>query len=409
MSSLSPGRRLAGLALAAVTCVVLGAASGAGSAPLSVAPDGPGALSHFDLARKDCLGTARNTTSKVWFTVADGVLSDVYYPTIDNTNVETLQYVVTDGSTFTDLQTRDMTYTVEALDDSGMACEVTSDAHEREVPDRDRLRHRPGHERAPDERVRSSRSKKADNLQLYVRFDPTVNGNGGGGAGNGGADSATTDTSTGHPILVASDPITATNAANRDYAQPVYAALDGPFAEATNGFAGAASDGLVAARRVARADHVVHDASNGNVVQTARVTLGKKDDDGDLDFTLALGFGATQADGGADGRGLAADGFDRARDDYEEGLGRPTTGRSTTRRGSSRGSARRRADDLQDAYYVSANVLKASEDKTFPGAIVASTGLAVGPGDLGRRPGATRTSARTARCSRATCTRPGPA
>src|SRR4051795_9752143 len=25
-----------------------------------------GALSHFDLARKDCLGTARNTTSKVW-------------------------------------------------------------------------------------------------------------------------------------------------------------------------------------------------------------------------------------------------------------------------------------------------------------------------------------------------------
>ena len=37
-------------------------------------------------------------TSKVWFTVADGVLSDVYYPTIDNTNVETLQYVVTDGT-----------------------------------------------------------------------------------------------------------------------------------------------------------------------------------------------------------------------------------------------------------------------------------------------------------------------
>ena len=49
--------------------------------------------------------------------MADGVLSDIYYPTIDNTNVETLQYVVTDGTTFTDLQTRDMTYTVEALDD----------------------------------------------------------------------------------------------------------------------------------------------------------------------------------------------------------------------------------------------------------------------------------------------------
>ena len=35
------------------------------------------------------------------------MLSDVYYPTIDNTNVETIQYVVTDGSTFTDLQPRE--------------------------------------------------------------------------------------------------------------------------------------------------------------------------------------------------------------------------------------------------------------------------------------------------------------
>ena len=84
---------------------------------------------HFGLARKDCLGTARNSTSKVWYTVANGVLSDVYYPTIDNTNVETLQYVVTDGSTFTDLQTRDMTYAVEAIPETGgMACRVTATA-----------------------------------------------------------------------------------------------------------------------------------------------------------------------------------------------------------------------------------------------------------------------------------------
>ena len=109
----------------------------------------PGALSHFDLARKDCLGTARNTTSKVWYTVADGVLSDVYYPTVDNTNVETLQYIVTDGATFTDLQARDMTYTVEAVPDTGgMACKVTAHGQERPLPDRDRLRHRPGPEHA---------------------------------------------------------------------------------------------------------------------------------------------------------------------------------------------------------------------------------------------------------------------
>jgi glucoamylase len=84
-------------------------------------------VSHFDLARKDCLGTARNTSSKVWYTIAGGVLSDVYYPTVDNTNVETLQYVVTDGSSFTDLQSRDMTYTIKVVA-GGMECRVVATA-----------------------------------------------------------------------------------------------------------------------------------------------------------------------------------------------------------------------------------------------------------------------------------------
>src|SRR5258705_13765884 len=114
------GRALAlGLVMAALT------ATPALAAP---APDGPGALSHFDLARKDCVGTAANRGSKVWFTVAGGMLSDVYSPTVDNTNVETLQYLVTDGKTFTDLQSRDMTHSVRSLDKSGMACEVTARA-----------------------------------------------------------------------------------------------------------------------------------------------------------------------------------------------------------------------------------------------------------------------------------------
>jgi hypothetical protein len=116
------------LAAACLAAAVLSPVSGYASPARSLAPGGPGALSHFDLARKDCLGTADNTTSRVWYTVAGGVLSDVYYPTIDNTNVETLQYIVTDGSTFTDLQSRDMSYTVQALDRGGMECEVTATA-----------------------------------------------------------------------------------------------------------------------------------------------------------------------------------------------------------------------------------------------------------------------------------------
>src|SRR5437773_993597 len=230
-------------AVAVVCCLLSFGAGGAAARHAVAATDGPGALSHFDLARKDCLGTARNTTSKVWYTVANGVLSDVYYPTVDNTNVETLQYVVTDGSTFTDLQTRDMTHTVESVPGSGgMACKVTARAKS------GKYRIETQYVTDPDRNTLLLRVKltPADTgYHLYVRFDPTVNGNGGGGSGNGGADSATIDSSTGHPVLVSADTVTATNAANRDYAQPVYAALDGALRDATSGFAGAASDGLV--------------------------------------------------------------------------------------------------------------------------------------------------------------------
>ncbi len=76
---------------------VVGFGVAAGCTATSVtAPGAPGVLSRFDLARKDCVGTAANTTSKVWYTVADGVLSDVYSPTVDNTNVETMQRQVKD-------------------------------------------------------------------------------------------------------------------------------------------------------------------------------------------------------------------------------------------------------------------------------------------------------------------------
>src|ERR1700754_3295819 len=173
--------RLAALALVAPMLVA--------PATAAATPAGLGALSHFDLARKDCLGTAAGSASKVWYTVAGGVLSDVYSPTVDNTNVETMQFVVTDGATFTDLQSRDTGYTVRPLDSTGMACEVTSTAHSgkyRLVTD---YITDPGRD-AVLIRVRLLPSAHAGTLKLYVRIDPSVNGNGGGGPANGGGDDA---------------------------------------------------------------------------------------------------------------------------------------------------------------------------------------------------------------------------
>jgi glucan 1,4-alpha-glucosidase len=342
------------------------------------APGGPGALSHFDLARKDCLGTARNTRSKVWYTVANGVLSDVYYPTVDNTNVETLQYVVSDGATFTDLQTRDMTYAVKAVHDAGgMACRVTATAKS------GKYRIETDYITDPNRNSVLMRVKfrpRGSGYHLYVRFDATVNGNGGGGAGNGGADSATVDRSGRHPLLVSSDPVTATNAANRDYAQPVYAALDGPFVEASSGFVGSASDGLVQLDGAHELTSSYDDAVNGNVVQTARLVpeRGGK-------TVLALGFGSTQEEAAAAAAGSRADGFTRALTAYRKGWKRYDKTLLEPRTEKLRGLGAREEKRLERTYYVSANVIKASEDKTFPGAIVASLaspwGQAVSAGD----------------------------
>ncbi len=370
--------RIRASAAVVVAAVALAAAGGAGARQASVAGDGPGSLSHFDLARKDCLGTARNATSKVWYTVANGVLSDVYYPTVDNTNVETMQYVVTDGSTFTDLQTRDMTYTVDALDPGGMVCRVTATAKSGRYrivtdyvtdPQRNTLLMH----------VQLKRLTGSGPLQLYVRLDPTVNGNGGGGSGNGGGDSATIDTSHGHPIPVAYDTNTATNAVNRDYAQPVYVALDGPITQASNGFAGAPSDGLTQLDASHTLTQTFTDAANGNIVDVARVSPAN---DGSL--TLALGFGGSQADAVSNAEGSLQQGFTRAELGYLAGW----AGYDLTLKPPPlflKGLSLARTLALAKEYYVSANVLKSSEDKTFPGAIVASLaspwGQAVSAGD----------------------------
>jgi glucan 1,4-alpha-glucosidase len=338
------------------------------------APDGPGALSHFDLARKDCLGTARNTTSKVWYTIANGVLSDVYYPTVDNTNVETLQFLVSDGSTFTDLQTRDTTYTVQPLDDSGgMACAVTATAKSGKYTlETDYVTDPNGnallmqvHLKVPPPKSGPPGPKPV--YQLYVRLNPSVNGNGGGGNDNAGADSATVDTSTGHPVLVSYDTKTATNAANRDYAQPVYAALDGSLSQAESGFAGQPSDGLVQLDASHALTPTFTSATDGNVVQTAHVTLPP-----DGKALLTLGFGASQSEAVGAAEAAMSPGFEKTFHDYRNGwkryddtLNKPRTEKLKALRPPER-------KQVEDEYYLSANVIKASEDKTFPGAIVAS-------------------------------------
>jgi glucoamylase len=345
----------ASVALLAGLAVTVPAASAAAVA--AAAPGAPGAASYFDLARKDCLGTSAGTGSRAWYTVAGGVLSDVYEPTIDNTDVSTLQYIVTDGSTFTDLQARDMTYTV-AADPTGMACTVTSaDAKHgyRLVttyitdPARDTVLMHTSLQGLPGSGVSLA------GLHLYARLDAHVNGNGGGGSQNAGANSGVVDAS-GVPVVFSTN--TVTNAANRDYAVPTYMALAGtPQGTASVGYAGTPSDGL-AQLDSARTLTSYTSAPGGHIVATEDVTPGAS-----RQVTLALGFGRSQAQSVSVAKSSLSRPFALTAASYLAGwVGydarlRPPPAREAK---------------LATHYYLSANVLKASQDKTFPGAIVAS-------------------------------------
>src|ERR1700722_11577932 len=72
------------------------------------ASDGPGSAASWTTGNKLAVGASATTDSKVWFTVTKGIVSETFYPRLDVPNMQDMQYVITDGSTFVDLE-RDAT------------------------------------------------------------------------------------------------------------------------------------------------------------------------------------------------------------------------------------------------------------------------------------------------------------
>ena len=221
---------------------------------------------------------------EVWFTVADGVLSDTFSPTIENSNVNTLQYIVTDGRSFTDMQQRDMTYTVSSPDRSGMVCQVTSRDPKRGFalvtdyltdPARDSVVMH-----TTLEPLDGTATAALRRLKVYVRYDAQIDNTGGGGTANSLPNNAVIAPAS--RALVSSDTVTPTG----PWAAEVVGALtaDRRFERASSGFVGTPSDGLRQLDTYHRLRNVYNSATDGNVVQTAQIN------DPTRPFTLALGF-----------------------------------------------------------------------------------------------------------------------
>src|ERR1700761_6163244 len=94
--------------------------------PEKVAFGAPGMEPKWTRGAKDAVGTAYSTSSKVWYTLAGGSLTEIFYPTIDSPQVRDVQFLVSDGKTFCDEERRHMKAEITPVADAALGFDVLS-------------------------------------------------------------------------------------------------------------------------------------------------------------------------------------------------------------------------------------------------------------------------------------------
>ncbi|MCA1613900.1 MAG: glucan 1,4-alpha-glucosidase [Acidobacteria bacterium] len=309
----------------------------------NLAPGAPGADAQWPSAGKTAVGTSNTLGSKVWFTLRGGVLTEVYYPTVDVANSISLQLVVAPaGGGRVETEAEDTTHRVEAADARALTFRQINTAKSGAYTITKTYVCDPERSTVLIDVQFAARRPGAH--ALYVHYDPALNN-------SAMHDSAWTQGG----ALVASD-------AGRTSAL----VSSGGFAETTNGYAGA-GDGLKQLRESGRLTNPWPRAADGNVVQVARLAPGAR-------FTLALGFGKGEEEAAGNARASLSKGFARARAEYERGWREYLA------------SLRRVAPKYQTQFDMAAMVLRAHEDKTFRGAQIASLSVPWGGGANANEP-----------------------
>jgi glucoamylase len=78
------------------------------SAQPATAPGAPGIDPRWSRSAKEGVGTAYHTSCRVWFTLSRGIVSEIYFPTVDTPSTRDLQFLITDGQTFCHEEKRDL-------------------------------------------------------------------------------------------------------------------------------------------------------------------------------------------------------------------------------------------------------------------------------------------------------------
>ena len=72
------------------------------------------------------VGTAASARSRMWFTVGNGALNEIYFPDVDQANTRSIRFLVSDGKDFFSDEQWDARHTVEWLAPGAPGCHVES-------------------------------------------------------------------------------------------------------------------------------------------------------------------------------------------------------------------------------------------------------------------------------------------
>jgi glucoamylase len=313
------------------------------SGPL--APGAPGSLPTWSSSDKDAVGTS-HYASRVWFTIGHGILNEVYWPHVDRPQIRDLGFIVADDAGFWSEVKRDATHEVHHEDDGvpaitavhshpryELTLRICADDHADVVRIEARL---------VDRRDPADPERAAHPLRLYPLLAPHL--------GFGGL--------RGHAWVGAYKGRAMLFAQNGPWALAL-ASDPGPTRQSV-GYVGT-SDGWQDFAASGRMTWTYGRTEAGNVAGMTELAL-----DGGV-AQLALAFGAQPDEAGLEACAALAGHFGSAWDEY---LG--------NWHGFVRTVVEPPADlpqEERDLYLTSAAVLRSLQDRTLPGATVASLSI----------------------------------
>jgi glucoamylase len=341
------------LTASALMSVLLSVSAFAITPATGSAPGGPGATSNWANARKSFLGTSTTGTSSVYFTGYRNIVTEVYYPTLDNPNNVDLQFLVGDSAnTFVDEEKVQAGYTATQPDKRSMDWTVgtSNAAHNWQIskviftdPTRNAL--------IQQVTFTALNGKNVSNFNLYLLYNSSTND-------SGENDNGTTVVSGGRTMLVASK---STTASAIGVSLP-WTVVNGT-TMASVGYVGV-NDGWTDLLGGSSPDYTMNDAYNsalsGNVAHMGWVSFGGSTATS-ITFNVVLGFGATPTAAMNTANATLGDNITTLKSSYDNGWHSYTNGLST------------QGGTADNQYYLSAMTLKTMQDKSN-GAIIAGIG-----------------------------------